>query len=77
MLRRNYGIVVGRRGDDEVIRANNLNGTTFGTPTSIAEEDLRGNVEALRRSILEIGFAKAYADGQTVITAKPEGHALL
>jgi hypothetical protein len=77
VLRSNYGIVVGRRGDDEVIRANNLNGATFGTPTSIAEEDLRGNVEALRRSILEIGFAKAYADGQTVITAKPEGHALL
>jgi hypothetical protein len=77
-LRSSYGIVVGRRGDDDAVRANNLNGTsTFGTPTSIAEEDLRANVDALRRSILEIGFAKAYADGQTVITAKPEGQALL
>jgi hypothetical protein len=76
-LRASYGVVVGRRGDDEIIRTNNLNSTTFGTPTSIAEEDLRDNVEALRRSILEIGFAKAYADGQTVITAKPEGHAVL
>jgi len=76
-LRTNYGIVVGQRSDDQVVRSNNLAGTPFGTPTSVAEEDLRLNVEALRRAILEAGYAKAYADGQTVITTDPESLAIL
>lgn len=76
-LRENFGIVVGRRVDDEAIRANSLDGGLFGTPTSISEEDLRLNVEALRQAVLEVGYARAYADGQTVVTAAPEGRAVL
>ncbi|WP_432049460.1 hypothetical protein [Verrucosispora sp. NA02020] len=76
-LRENYGIIVGQRADDQVVRCNNLSGIPFGTPTSVAEEDLRLNVEALRRAILEAGYAKAYADGQTVITTDPESMAVL
>ena len=67
-----FGIVVGRRRDDAVIRANNLHGTPFGTPTSISEDHLRMNVEALRDAVLETGYAKAYADGQTVITTSSD-----
>lgn len=76
-LHAQFGVVVGRRQDDTVIRANNLYGTQFGTPTSISEEDLRMNVEALRLAVLETGYAKAYADGQTVITTDPESLATL
>jgi hypothetical protein len=72
-----FGIVVGRRRDDALIRANNLLGMQFGTPTSISEEDLRLNVDALRRAVLETGYAKAYADGQTVVTTDPESLASL
>jgi hypothetical protein len=77
VLHDSFGIVVGRRGDDHLIRANNLLGVPFGTPTSVAEEDLRANVDALRVAVLEIGFANAYADGQTVVTAEPAGRGLL
>lgn len=76
-LRSNYGIVVGQRSDDQIVRFNNFAEQQFGTPTSVSEEDLRLNVEALRRAILEAGYAKAYADGQTVITTDPESLALL
>jgi len=67
-LRDDYGIVVGRPEDDEVIRRNNLNDAQFGTPTSIREEELRLNVVALRRAIEAIGYAKTYADGRTLVT---------
>src|SRR5690606_23710484 len=63
-----YGIVVGRPKDDDVIRRNNLNHAQFGTPTSIPEEELRLNVKALQRAIESIGYAKTYADGRTLIT---------
>jgi len=76
-LHRQFGVVVGRRQDDPLIRANNLHGVQFGTPTSISEEDLRMNVEALRLAVLETGYAKAYADGQTVITTDPQSLATL
>jgi len=76
-LRVNYGIIVGQRSDDQVVQSNNLAGVPFGTPTSVAEEDLRLNVEALRRATLEAGYAKAYADGQTVVTTDPESLAIL
>ncbi|MEH0843117.1 hypothetical protein V6U81_12090 [Micromonospora sp. CPCC 205711] len=76
-LRINYGIVAGQRSDDQIVRRNNLAAMPFGTPTSVTEEDLRLNVEALRRAILEAGYAKAYADGQTVITTDPESLAVL
>lgn len=68
-LRDDYGIVVGRPLDDDAIRRNNLNSGQFGTPTSIREEELRRNVAALRKAIEEIGYAKSYADGRTLITA--------
>ncbi len=74
-LRDNYGIVVGRPADDEVIRRNNLNPAQFGTPISIREEELRMNVAALRRAVEEIGYAKTYADGRTLVTTRPEGAA--
>lgn len=70
-LREDYGIVVGRPTDDELIRRNNLHGAQFGTPTSIPEEELRRNVEALRRAVESIGYAKTYADGRTLITTHP------
>jgi hypothetical protein len=74
-LRDDYGIVVGRPKDDEVIRRNNLNNAQFGTPTSITEEELRLNVAALRRAIESIGYAKTYADGRTLITTHPDAAA--
>ena len=66
-LRDYFGVLLGRRQDDALIRANNLAAKQFGSPTSVSEEDLRENVEALRCALLETGFAKAYADGQTVV----------
>ena len=40
--------------------------------TSIPEEELRLNVGALRRAIEDIGYAKTYADGRTLITTHPD-----
>lgn len=77
VLRDSFGIVIGRRVDDAVIRANNLTAEPVGTPISVAEEDLRLNVEALRQAVLDSGYAKAYADGQTVVTTDPENMAVL
>jgi len=72
-LREYFGIIVGRPEDDLIIRSNNLFETKFGTPTSINEGDLRENVERMRQLIIETGYAKAYADGQTVVMTEPEG----
>jgi hypothetical protein len=72
-LKDDFGIVVGRAQDDVVIRENNLFGSQFGPPTAINEEDLRRNVEELRRLIIETGYGKSYADGRTVVTTAPEG----
>ncbi len=71
-LRENFGIMVGRPQDDSAIRANNLSGDPFGPPTSVNEEDLRENVERMRRLVVETGFAKSYADGRTIITTEPQ-----
>jgi hypothetical protein len=76
-LRSYYGIIAGQRTDDHIVRRNNINDGQFGTPTSVSEEDLRINVEAFRRAVLEAGYAKAYADGQTVVTTNPESLAIL
>ncbi|GAB1688651.1 hypothetical protein [Krasilnikovia sp. M28-CT-15] len=76
-LRAYYGIVAGQRTDDHIVRRNNINDGQFGPPTSVSEEDLRLNVEAFRRAVLEAGYAKAYADGQTVVTTNPESLAIL
>jgi hypothetical protein len=67
-----FGIVAGRVVDDQAIRRNNLLGEAWGSPTSIAEEDLRMNVEALTDALVETGYAKAYSDGQTVVTVNPD-----
>jgi hypothetical protein len=72
-LRDNFGVLVGRPEDDDLARRNNLKGEQFGPPTAINEEDLRRNVEKMRELVIESGYAKAYADGRTVITTIPEG----
>ena len=72
-LSRNLGVVVGRPEDDDLIRRNNLDGGQFGPPTAVNEEDLRRNVERMRELVIETGYAKAYADGRTIITTIPEG----
>lgn len=72
-LREDFGIVVGRPQDDRLIRQNNLHGTQFGPPTAINEEDLRRNVNELRKLVVETGYGKSYADGRTVVTTAPEG----
>jgi hypothetical protein len=71
-LRESFGIVVGRPQDDQAIRQNNLKPVAFGAVTAFNEEDLRRNVEEMRRLIVETGYARAYADGRTIVTTNPE-----
>jgi len=74
-LRDNFGVVVGRPEDDAVIRHTNLRDEEFWAAiVSINEEDLRRNVEEFRELIVESGYGKAYADGRTMVTTRPEGH---
>jgi len=75
-LRHSFGILAGRAQDDEAVRACNLTGQQWTSTTSIAEEDLRMNVEALRVAVLETGYAREYADGQTVIVSTPESESV-
>lgn len=72
-LKADFGIVVGRPEDDGVIRSNNILGGQFGPATTISEEDLRRNVEEMQRTVVESGYAKAYADGRTVVTTDLKG----
>ncbi len=72
-LRTDLGIVVGRADDDAIIRRNNLGDAQFGPPTAINEEDLRRNVERLRRLIVETGYGRSYADGRTIVTTTGQG----
>ena len=72
-LRDDFGIVAGRPEDDRILRQNNLFDGQFGPPTAINEEDLRRNVEKMQQLVVESGYAKAYADGRTVVTTRPEG----
>jgi len=73
-LRDYFGVVVGRPEDDAVIRHTNLRDEEFWPPVvSINEEDLRRNVEEFRELLVESGYAKAYADGRTMVTTRPEG----
>jgi hypothetical protein len=68
-LRDSFGIVVGRATDFEAIRRNDLRpGAPLGRSVSVIEADLRANVVAFRDLIVDIGFAKSYADGRTVVT---------
>jgi hypothetical protein len=73
-LRSNFGVVVGRPEDDGVIRRTNLLDDDFWPAVvSINEEDLRRNVDEFRDLLVESGYAKAYADGRTMVTTRPEG----
>jgi hypothetical protein len=68
-LRESYGIVVGRTVDFDVIRHNDLHpGVAVRRSVSVIETDLRANLHAFRELIIDIGFAKSYADGRTVVT---------
>lgn len=74
-LRDYFGLVVGRPEDDAIIRHTNLSDDEFWPAiVSINEEDLRRNVEEFRRLLVESGYAKAYADGRTMITTGSEGN---
>jgi hypothetical protein len=75
-LRDSFGILAGRAQDDDAVRTCNLAGQQWTSTTSIAEEDLRMNVEALRVAVLETGYAREYADGQTVIVSTPESESV-
>lgn len=67
-LRTSFGIVVGRTVDFDVIRHNDLQpGTAIRRSVSVIETDLRANLHAFRDLIIDIGFAKSYADGRTVV----------
>ncbi len=68
-LRESYGIVVGRRVDFDLIRGNDLRrGVAMQRSVSVNENDLRANLLAFKSLIIDIGFAKSYADGRTVVT---------
>jgi hypothetical protein len=68
-LRESFGIVIGRRVDFDVIRRNDLRlGAALQRSVSVNENDLRANLLAFKELMTEIGFAKSYADGRTVIT---------
>jgi hypothetical protein len=72
-LRDYFGVVVGRPEDDAVIRHQNLRDEEFwAAVVSINEEDLRRNVDEFRELIVESGYGKAYADGRTMVTTRPE-----
>lgn len=74
VLRSSFGIVVGRTADFEVIRNNDLRiGAPIRRSVSVNETDLRANLMAFRDLIIDIGFAKAYADGRTVVTTDEPG----
>jgi hypothetical protein len=69
ILRSSFGVVVGRTVDFDVIRRNDLRPEAkLGRSLSVNEGDLRANLNAFRDLIVDIGFAKSYADGRTVVT---------
>jgi hypothetical protein len=75
-LRESFGILAGRAQDDDAVRTCNVRHEQWTSQTTIAEEDLRMNVEALRQALLDTGYAREYADGQTVVLSAPEGEAV-
>lgn len=69
LIKDSFGIVVGRTADFNVIRHNDLRlGAPIRRSVSVIESDLRANLLAFRDLIIDIGFAKSYADGRTVVT---------
>jgi hypothetical protein len=75
-LRDSFGVLAGRAQDDDAVHTCDLDGQLWTTTTSIAEEDLRMNVEALRVAVLDTGYGREYADGQTVIASTPESESV-
>ena len=68
-LRDEYGIVVGRQRDFDIVRRNDLRlGADLPRSVSFNENDLRLNVNQFRDLLIDIGFAKTYADGRTIVT---------
>ncbi len=68
-LRHSYGIVVGRQVDFDVVRRNDLRvGQDLPRSISCNENELRLNVSQFRNLLIDIGFAKTYADGRTIVT---------
>ena len=68
-LRDTYGIVVGRQRDFAIVRRNDLRlGADLPRSVSFNENDLRLNVNQFRDLLIDIGFAKSYADGRTIVT---------
>ena len=69
-LRQAYGIVVGRQKDFDIVRHNDLR-LDVDLPRSVSfnENDLRLNVSEFRDLLIDIGFAKTYADGRTIVIA--------
>ena len=69
-LRDAYGIVVGRQLDFDIVRRNDLRlGVDLPRSVSFNENDLRLNVKQFRDLLIDIGFAKTYADGRTIVIA--------
>ena len=68
-LRDAYGIVVGRQRDFDIVRRNDLRlGVDLPCSVSFNENHLRLNVNQFRDLLIDIGFAKTYADGRTIVT---------
>jgi hypothetical protein len=68
-LRDSFGIIVGRRLDFDIIRNNDLRrGALMQRSVSVNESDLRANLLAFKSLIIDIGLARSYADGRTVVT---------
>ena len=69
-IRDAYGIVVGRQLDFDIVRHNDLRlGLDLPRSVSFNENDLRLNANQFRDLLIDIGFAKTYADGRTIVTA--------
>ena len=61
--------MVGRQLDFDIVRRNDLRlGVDLPRSVSVNENDLRLNVNQFRDLLIDIGFAKTYADGRTVVT---------
>lgn len=73
-VRAAFGIVVGRQHDFEIVRRNDLRlGAELPRSVSFNEDDLRLNVNQFRELLTDIGFAKTYADGRTIVTTDEGG----
>lgn len=68
-IRDSYGIIVGRQSDFDLVRRNDLRrGIDLPRSVSFNENDLRLNAIRFRDLLIDIGLAKTYADGRTIVT---------